>query len=211
MTTKWKTHLLGAAISLSAVAAFAAPASAAMLGYELRFNDPVFNTANGVNNVPDIQLENISDPGTGRRITDFKLSIGNIDFAFDFVREESAIGDGGAPLVATLITPDLDNDNVGMDFVEYDFMGFDPNEIFQFEVDVDNDDGTFLQDYREILFPTSEVMVTFSNGTVLSQTLDAAGGQDSYRFRQTVEVPEPSTLALFGTMLIAGASLRRRK
>ncbi|MEM7569057.1 MAG: PEP-CTERM sorting domain-containing protein [Pseudomonadota bacterium] len=212
VTQTLKTRLPKAALIAAAALTLAGPAAAApFLGYELRFNDPVFNTQNGVNNVPDIQLENISTNFSNNTITKLELTIGDTNFAFDFVRNESAIGDGGDPLTFTRISPDTTNDNSGDDFLEYDFLGFNPNEIFQFEVDVDNDDGTFLQDYREILFPTSVASVTFSDGTTLSQTLivdDAT--QDGFRFSQTVDIPEPATIALFGSMALLGAALRRR-
>lgn len=210
MALTLKSKLAVALIGSVAALSLSGPAAAAVLGYQLTFNDPLFNTANGVNNVPDLQLTNISDMGSGFQITDFNLTIGDIAFSFDFVRNESAPIDTGDILSATLNAPDFNNNNVGTDFLDYDFLGFDPGDAWQFEVDVDPDAGPVVQDYRQIIFPTGVVEVTFSNGVMLSQTLDALPNADSYVFSQSIDVPEPSTLALFGSFALIGAGLSRR-
>lgn len=210
---KTKTLIKGFALGATMAAGVAASstASAGIVGYELNINNPVFNTGNGVNNVPDIRLENTSQAITNATITDFTLTIGNLAFNFDFVRNESAVTDGSTALVFTRITPDATNDNVGPDQIDYDFTGFNIGDIFQFEVDVDPDVGEVVQDYRSILFPDSLLTVTFSNGKILSQNLNPSNiGQDGYTFAQSMEVSEPATLALFGGFALAGAALRRR-
>ena len=195
-------------------------ADASVIGYTLDINNPVFNTANRVNNVPDFRLTNTSDTAS---ITTFSLTIGDNDFHYDFVRSQSAFNDTGAVLSFTLNNPDFTNDHVGDGLIDYVFSGFDPGDAFQFEADVDPHVGNVVQDYRQILFPNALVTVSFSDGNSLSQSLapadiDLAG----YRFGQTfdatqaprpqVDLPEPGTLALFSLGLTGlGLGARRKR
>jgi hypothetical protein len=206
--------LKGIALSGTVIAGLLAGASAqaGIVGYELNINNPVFNTESGVNNVPDIRLENTSSLSSNAQISDFTLTIGDTDFNFDFVRNESVFFNTGDALGFTRNAPDSDNDHVGPDLIDYDFTGFDARDIFQFEVDVDPDVGEVVQDYRSILFPQSLLTVTFTNGKQLQQVLSPRDrGLDGYTFAQSMEVSEPATLALFGGFALAGAALRRRK
>lgn len=197
-------------IVLAASAVFSGNAQAGLLGYELTINDPIFDSANGDQNVPDFQLTNISDAGTGFQITDFTLTIGDTAFNFDFVRSQSVFVDTLGALSSTLNSPDLINDNSGPDLIDYDFAGFDAGDIFRFEADVDPDSGAVVQDYRQILFPTSMLSVTFSNGATLSEILNPSSAtQAGYTFSQ-VQVSEPATFALLGSFLIGGIALRRK-
>lgn len=194
-------------------------ADALVIGYTLDINNPVFNTANRVNNVPDFRLTNNSDTAS---ITAFNLTIGDTAFHYDFVRSQSAFTDTGALLSFTVNSPDLANDQVGSDALDYIFAGFDPGDAFQFEADVDPDVGNVVQDYRRILFPNAELTVSFSDGNSLSQTLAPADtGLAGYRFAQRLDtslrpqlqsvLPEPGTLALFGLGLAGLGMAARRK
>ena len=193
-------------------------ADAAVIGYTLDINNPVFNTANRVNNVPDFRLTNTSDTAS---ITAFSLTIGDNNFHYDFVRSQSAFTDTGATLNFTLNNPDFTNDHVGDGLIDYVFSGFDPGDAFQFEADVDPHVGDIVQGYRNILFPNALVTVSFSDGNSLSQNLAPADtGLAGYRFGQTFDatqpprpqsdLPEPGTLALFGFGL-AGLGLAARR
>ena len=194
-------------------------ADASVIGYTLDINNPVFNTANLVNNVPDFRLTNTSDTAS---IAAFNLTIGDNDFHFDFVRSQSIFNDSGAVLSFTLNNPDYVNDHVGDGIIDYIFAGFDPGDAFQFEADVDPHVGNVVQDYREILFPNALLTVSFSDGNSLSQNLAPADvGLAGYRFSQRLDtslvprpqsdLPEPGSLALFGLGLTGLGLAARRK
>ncbi len=210
-----KKAILGGFIAIGLMAS--APAMAATYGYELSINDPVFNSTSGDLNVPDFQLENISDLGSGIDILDFNLTIGDLSFNYDFVRDTNIVTDTGPTLTPTLNTVGTANNGVGDDVLEYSFTGFNPADVYQFEVDVDPDVGTPSQDFRVALFPTAQVSVTFSNGETLSQILNPADTSPSaYTFEQSVTpapVPLPAGMPLYlGALFFAGAlSTRKRK
>ncbi|MBM7068746.1 hypothetical protein [Actibacterium sp. 188UL27-1] len=206
------------AVFAACAALISAPALAVTFGYQMSINDPIFNSTNGNANVPDFQLENISDLGSGIGITDFSLTIGNTGFNYDFVRIQSVFTDPMGDLKATLNTVGTVNDGVGDDLLDYDFTGFDAGDAFRFEVDVDPDSGSPTQDFRQVLFPTALLSVTFSNGSTLSQNLAPANtGVTGYRFAQTetipAPVPLPGSLALYlsAGLVGGGLMLRRRK
>ncbi|MEM8981107.1 MAG: hypothetical protein AAGD04_16645 [Pseudomonadota bacterium] len=203
--------LWGIAVALSAT--FATPAAASTLGFKLSINDPVFNSTSGNFNVPDFQLENTSD--SGQQITNFSLSIGDTSYNFDFVRIQTVFNDPGADLNYTLETVGLTNNGIGDDELRYSFTGFDAGDIFRFEVDVDPDSGAPSQDFRDILFPTAELRVTYDTGHILSQTLTTPNpNATNYQLGQTLAVPLPGGLALLGgaggLSLVLSRSSRRK-
>ncbi|MEO1530687.1 MAG: hypothetical protein AAFU72_00785 [Pseudomonadota bacterium] len=204
----------GLLIATAAMALSAAPASAVTASYELSINDPIFNSANGNENVPDFQLTNTSDLGSGLTITDFSLTIGDTDFIYDFVRNEGTLVDTVTTLVATLGNPDFNNDEIGTGILTYSFGGFDPNDVFQFEVDVDPVVlGDVVQDFRQILFPTAVLTVTFNDNITLSQILAPVDiTQVGFTFSQSVVIPLPGGLALLlGAGAVSALVLRRRR
>jgi len=188
------------------------PALAVSLGFTLSINDPVFNSANGNLNVPDFQLENTSQSGIA--ITDFNLTIGDPSFNFDFVRIQTAFVDQNADLTYTLNTVGLSNNGVGDDVLDYDFTGFDVGDIFRFEVDVDPDSGSPSQDFRAVLFPNAVANVTFSDGTVLTQTfstLSPTGSSFAFDVAEIVPVPLPGGFGLYLMAGLVGGSLAHSK
>lgn len=192
--------------------ALASPGFAATLGYELTINDPIFNPVNGNFNVPDFQLTNTS--AANLDITNFQLSIGDTAFNFDFVRNPSAFVDPGGDLTPTLNTVGTSNNGVGDDLLDYSFTGFNPGDVFRFEVDVDPDAGGPVQDFRDVFFPTATAFLTFSDGSTLSNVLNPADPNAStYSFGETAPapVPLPGGLGLLLAALGIGAvALRRR-
>lgn len=209
-----KLGFAAAAISASIIGCGFATEAQAWVGYSLSINDPVFNSANGVNNVPDFTLENIS-MSAGVQITDFTLTIGAATHFYDFVRSESAFNDPSGDLVFTLNSPDLLNDIIGSPAIDYDFTGFDSGDIFQFEADVDPLGQSIVQDYREILFPDAVLTVGFSNGETLSEILNPSNTNlDSYNFTQTSDsksVPEPSSIGALALLGLGAVVARRRR
>jgi len=137
-------------------------------GFSLGINEPVFNTFSGANNVPDFTLSNTS---TTANITKLNITIGDPRFLYDFVRSEEAVSDVGNALEATLNSPDRKNDNQGLDEIDYGFSGFSPGDVFQFEADIDQDNGSSSADYQDVLFPNAVVTVTFDNGTTLAEPI----------------------------------------
>jgi len=209
-----KKAVLGGCLIIGLMAS--APAMAATYGYELSINDPIFNSTSGDLNVPDFTLANMSDLGSGIDILGFSLTIGDVSFNYDFVRVTNILTDTGAALTPTLNTVGTANDGVGDNVLQYSFTGFNPLDVYQFEVDVDPDSGTPSQDYREALFPTAEVSVTFSNGETLSQLLNPTDTTPvGYTFDQYVTpavVPLPAGLPLYlGALFVAGAFTARKR
>lgn len=189
-------------------------AKAVSIGYSLSINNPVFSTSNGINNVPDFRLENISGLSEGVQITALTLTIGNTNYNYDFVRASSDLSDPGSDLEFTINTPDLENNTIGTDAIDYNFKGFDPGDIFQFEADVDKDGipGTIENDYRNALFPNALLTVGFSNDTTLSQTLNPVDPSlNSYRFTQKVSLPETATILSSFLVLGLGAVMLRKR
>lgn len=191
----------------------AANATAVTIGYTVGINDPEFNAESGSANVPDLQIENTSDAGSGIEITDLVLTIGDTDFNFDFVRIETAFNDPDSDLGFTRNAPDLDNDGIGTDALDYDFTGFGPGDIFRIEVDIDPDAGNPVVDFRDIMFPSATLSLTFSDGQTLSETLAPLDlSALSFEFAQSaVAVPLPNGLALYFGALAAGGLLMRHR
>lgn len=167
-------------------------------------------------NVPTLQLTNNADPSI--TLTGVTLTIGNTAYNYDAAYNEVV---GATGIAFTRLSPDnIDSGSARADFVQYSFTGFDAGETFQFDVDVDIDSANTTEDYRVILFnngtaPNAQLTVNFSNGGVLTQTLeDQSPNATSFTFSQTtgLAAPEPGTLALLGlgALPIAGAVIRRR-
>lgn len=187
-------------------------ALAATLGYTLTINNPVFNPANGNQNVPDFELTNTSQAGA--QITGFQLSIGDTSANFDFVRIQTAFIDPGNDLSFALNTVGTVNNGIGDDILDYSFTGFDPGDVFRFEVDVDRDVGGPITDFRDVLFPTATAFLTFSSGSTLSTTLNPAdpnSGTFTFEDVTIAPVPLPGSAPLLALAALMSALILRKK
>lgn len=204
------------AASCGVAALVASPSAAMVVGYSVSINDPIFNTGNGILNVPDFQITNTAEVGSGVQLTGFSISVNpGSDLYFDFVRNEAAITDANSDLVETLITPDENNNQVGTSVLAYSFAGFDPGDVFQFEVDIDRlNDSVVVQDFREALFSSGMIEVSFSDGTTLTDTLDPADPTaESFTFLNdnTAVIPLPGALPLLLSAMALGGLVARRR
>lgn len=159
-------------------------------------------------NVPTVQLTNTS---TNADITGFSMTIGNTAYNFDAAYHE-VLGSVGS---FTRISPDTnDGGGVRSDVAAYSFTGFNPGEMFQFQVDVDRDSSNTSEQYYNVLFnngtaPNSLLVVSFSNNMTLRGILpDYSAGP--HAFSQSTAVPLPGALVLLGSGLAGLIGVRRK-
>ena len=121
---------LGAAAASLTIVTLAAQANAAPLAYEFIIG--------GSPDMPAMSLHNMSAPGA--EITGFSITIGNIAFNYDMVWAEGSLIDSGAPISATLDTPDTSPDAIRSDVISFSgITGFDAGDKFFFRTDLDPD------------------------------------------------------------------------
>jgi len=212
-----KLKLCSAAAAVGVCFLGLSQADAGTIGYTLDINNPVFNSLDGNENVPDIKITNTSSTAF---ISGFSLTIGDTNYSYGFIRNESAPTDTNSDLTRTS-PADTNNDGFGVATLAASFTGFDPGDMYQFEVDIDQLTD-WHADYRYVMFPDAVFTVSFSDGQTLSETLNPGDvNQAGYSFSQTktdpipqpptADIPEPGTLALFGFGLAGLGFARRRK
>ncbi len=216
---------LGAAAALTIVT-LAAQANAMPLAFELVI-------AGGVDK-PVITLHNVSAPGA--EITGFSMTIGDTAFNFDMVWAQTGVPghDDGAPISATLDSPDGFPNAIRSDVISFSgITGFCFGDKFFFKTDLDPDSIDGIVDYRTVLAnnggDNAIVSVDFlKNTTTATLDLEITGDIDDYKFvlmagggfsgttpvnppgPGTAAIPEPTTMALFGLGL-AGLGLMNRR
>lgn len=207
----------------------ATTASASTIGYELTITPSTGYDGCGVN-VPTMSLKNISD---SFEISEFTLSIGDTSYFYDFFWKASfdtentytsnSVGEGWS-----------NNDNTyygsSEQKIDFSFTGFDSSEIFSFDVDIDHTDTTWPQDYTNVLFDNGNadnalITVSFSNGdtfeSFLPDSSESAYSSETesfsynsetneYFFSQSLAVPIPAAVWLFGSGLISLVGIRRK-
>ncbi len=159
---------------------------------------------------PTFTLNNGST--AGETITGVSISIGDTSYNWDYLVASS----GGAAVGATLLSPDLvNNDWFGQsNTLAFSFSDFDAGEAFTFSVDIDSDfDFSFgsNEDARDVLFnndgfifsdPNAVVSVDFSDGSTLAYTLPDGPDLGSYLFSPgaapPAAVPEPGAMLMLG-------------
>ncbi len=159
--------------------------------------------------IPTFSVKNLSSVA---RITKLEIGIGFVSKNFDRVGGFSA-----APTGATRVTPDLINGSVRSDTVVFRFSNFDPDEVFGFFAEIDDDHAiSSSEDYRHILFdngpsPNGYATATFLDAAGLhTQTIvfpDTPGPASRLSF---MAVPEPASEILLAIGLGALSLLRRR-
>ena len=199
-------------VAALAVGLFASSADAGLISYDLELANPATSI---------FRLQNTS-PDSSAEITGMHVTIGDTAYNFDLLTGFSALIDTGAPIVSTLVTPDLVQDGIRADEFELSFTGFGQGDRFQFQADLDLDNINTPEDFRSIYFnngpaPNAVVSVSFVSGAesgILSLTLpDDPLINDPQVFNysvsgQTQAVPVSTSLALIGLGL-ASISYKR--
>lgn len=196
-------------------------AHAAVIGYTL----DIFGNVNA----PTFQLTNDS---TTASITKFNFTIGDTSRNFDVVLNTDDDVDSDSSVISfTLNRPDTVNDAVRTDDIDIDFTGgFTPGQAFGFDGDVDLDGSSSpgsVEDFTTVFWnnstDNSRILVAFNNSQLgLSWELPenpspvpGSNFNNHYRFTQSREItdtiPEPSTLALFGTALLGLGGIGRHR
>ena len=218
-----RTALTAAMFGCAALAFTSSSASAADVGFTMRF----FGTQN-----PSVKVINKSDSA---EITDLVMTIGDTSKNFDWARVKPR---SDAHISSTLIGLDTVQGGLRSEEVNYTFDHFGAGDIFRFKTDIDKDHRNSHVNFRTSLFNLSNdvlenalVTVKFSDGTELSQNVPNFQPGDLMRFtlmnehEQDVElnveqtrppevVPLPAA-AWTGMSLLTGigvaGKLRRRK
>jgi hypothetical protein len=177
-----RTAVIAAVVLLHSV-----PARAALVGYSLLVSGNPSTFSSATTNFPVFRLTN-----TGATdIISFNFTIGNVSYNFDSASSASA--SAGSGILATLNQPDGNNNGViRSDFIDYSFSGFNSNEFFQFQADVDSDSGNSTENFTNVFFnnggsANSKITVAFADGTVLSRSLretPTANATNQYAFSQ---------------------------
>lgn len=166
------------------------------------------NGGGGAFNTTAFSITNLVGPD----LTQVSFTVGDTQYLFDqlYLAEESFAGGNGTQ-AASLLVGDRNDDNAGPDLFTYGFTNFGAGMTFSGQWDIDNDNGDFNADMRNVFFnngaaPNAVVTFTFSDGSSFSYVFsDMLISQDSYTFT----LPSPGAVALLG--LAGGLASRRRR
>jgi hypothetical protein len=168
---------------------------------------------------PSTAIFRLTNTSSSAEITGFSATIGDTTKNFDLVNNIAAYTDTGSTLAWTLNSPDLLQDNVRSDVVDWTLTGFDPGDRFDFNVDIDDDMlGNTNEVFNQVFFnngmsPNSVITVWFTDGGAtgsISMTLpdDSTPNKARYDYSGTGQIPEPPTLLLLAIGM-AGIGFKR--
>lgn len=217
----------------------ATTASASTIGYELTITPSTGYDGCGVN-VPTMSLKNISDSfeiseftlsiGDTSYFYDF---FWKASFDTENTYTSNSVGEGWSNNDNTYYGSSEQK-------IDFSFTGFGSSETFSFDVDIDHISGEWNQDYTKVLFDNdgeattvenAYINVSFSNGYTFESALLDSGDtgfswvvpgtnesgyssydsdQKEYFFSQSLAVPIPAAVWLFGSGLISLVGIRRK-
>lgn len=147
---------VGAMLAI-AVAGGLGTAEAAPFHYQFKISgDP---------NEPSFTVTNLSDSAS---LIGLSFTIGDTTRNWDSIHSFTMSNVAGAPLAASLESPDQTNGGVRSDEIRMGFTGFDRADSFTFTGDIDLDNSDTAEDYRTVLFSNGPggnavLNVTFSD------------------------------------------------
>ena len=160
-------------------------------------------------NTTAFTVTNISSPGV--QLTEMSFTVGDTQYLFDQLYLNAELfGGGDGTQLATLLVGDRDDDNAGPDFFSYGFSNFGAGMSFSGQWDIDNDNGDFNADTRNVFFnnglaPNAVATFQFSDGSFVSFEFPDLPIADRY----TLTIPAPGAAAVFAGL--AGFARRRRR
>lgn len=204
-TNRFRKIILAAAITAGSSSAYATPIP---VSFDLQLANP------------SVGIFRLTNTSPSAEITGFSATIGDASKNFDLVNNINAFTDPGFDLAWTLNSPDMLQDNIRSDVVNWSLTGFDPGDRFDFNVDIDDDVlGNTSELFDQVLFnngasPNSVITVWFADGGItgsVSMTLpDVAPTSARYDYSAAGQIPEPATLFLVA-LGMAGIGLRGRR
>lgn len=154
----------------------------------------------------------ITNNVAGASIAQVQFTVGNTQYLFDqlYLGEELFTGGNGSQ-TASLLVGDRSDDNAGPDLFRYGFTNFGTGVTFRGQWDIDNDNGDFNADARQVMFnngdaPNAILTISFSDGSVWNFAFPDQLAASSYTFM----IPSPAAGSLAAIALLAGARRRSR-
>ena len=152
-----------------------------------------------------------NDAGPGVLLTQMTFTVGDTQYLFDqlYLGEEQFVGGNGTQ-AAELLVGDRTDDNAGPDLFTYGFSNFGSGVAFRGQWDIDNDNGDFNADMRNVFFnngaaPNAVATFLFSDGSGIVYEFPDLPVQSSY----TLVIPEPGSLVGLAVVALAACSRRR--
>lgn len=151
------------------------------------------------------------DAPAGVSLTQMTFTVGDTQYLFDqlYLSEEQFVGGNGTQ-AATLLIGDRTDDNAGPDLFRYGFTNLTAGIVFRGQWDIDNDNGDFNADMRQVFFnngaaPNAVASFEFSDGSSIVYQFPDLASQSSY----SIVIPGPGAMAV--GVLGALAAVRRRR
>lgn len=151
------------------------------------------------------------DAPAGVSLTQMTFTVGDTQYLFDqlYLSEEQFVGGNGTQ-TASLLIGDRSDDGAGQDTFRYGFTNLTAGIVFRGQWDIDNDNGDFNADMRQVFFnngaaPNAVATFAFSDGSSIVYTFPDLAVQSSY----SIVIPGPGAAAM-GVLGVLALFRRRR-